>query len=370
VRQHFVVDMIALHADNSWTGVLTDHMTQITAQYMDELRATIGAESPPETRPLVTQEQIARYCYAVDDVNPLYLDEHVGATGPYGHIAAPPLFSGAPSFPPTALSQLRSDGLPSSDADPLRPPLPGARTRLTGSEFVFLKPIRVGDVLTRRSHLADVYAKEGRSGAMVFTVRETRTTDQIGHSISIERVTTAAINSSGGAEEIRTFDADIRPGIQAESIGPPPSLEATRDFAEPGTALPSITRYITPVQVFLYGAIKRNSHLIHYDKEHAQKEGLPERVAQGDLLADFLSQVASRWASPIGALRTFAYEARGPGFVGETVVHSGTIVKRWSDDDADLVEVILRSTGSGGRLCLQGSAVIAFPKGFTGVVQP
>ena len=125
----------------------------------DEARSLLGVEGPSETRAPVTWEQIQRYCYAVDDLNPLYLDEAAAARGPHGGIIAPPLFTGVGSFKPVSLSQLRADGLPSSEGDPLRPPIPGARSRLLGSDITFLRPVRVGDALTRRSHLAELVEK-------------------------------------------------------------------------------------------------------------------------------------------------------------------------------------------------------------------
>ena len=326
---------------------------------MEELRARIGVEGPAVVLPVVTREQIARYCYAVDDVNLLYLDEEEAAAGPHGRLVAPPLFSSAPSFPPASLSDLRPDGLPSSNADPLRPPVPEGQTRLTGASFEFSRPIQVGDVLTSRSRLVDVYEREGRSGTMIFSVRETHLMDKAENLATIERVTTAAILSGGSAGARQPPRVHLRPEERARSIGLPEPGSFPWELAVAGSPLPTIVRRITPVQVFLYGAAKRNSHLIHYDRDYAHHEGLPERVAQGDLLADFLCQVATRWAGPHGVIRSFRYEARGPGFVGEEIRHMGTVTDRRTESGVELFEIGLRSEGTDGRLCLRGSAVVA-----------
>ena len=338
-----------------------DRMTGPGSRLVEELRTRIGVETEAVVLPPVTQEQIARYCFAVDDIDPLYLDDTAARDGPHGQIVAPPLFSGTPSFPPASLSALRPDGLPSSDSDPLRPPIPGGQTRLTGASFEFFRPVRLGDVLTSRSRLDDVYEREGRAGTMVFSVKETRVEDVSGAPVHIEKVTTAAILDGGSAATGSWSGLDLRVRERAQSIGPRSPEPSPWELAVAGSPLPTIARRITPVQVFLYGALKRNSHLIHYDQEHAHHEGLPERVAQGDLLADFLCQVATRWANPHGTIRSFRYEARGPAFVGEEIRNVGTVIDRRVESGVEMFGIDLRSEGSDGRLCLRGAAVVAFP---------
>jgi 3-methylfumaryl-CoA hydratase len=339
-------------------------MDQREPSIPDEIRALLGREAPPETRPPVTLEQVQRYCYAVDDLNPLYLDARTAEAGPYGGVIAPPLFAGVPSFKPASLSDLREDGLPAQEGDPLRVSIPGARSRLTGAAFEFFEPVRPGDALTRHSHLADLYAKEGRSGALVFSVRETRTTNQRGALVCIERSTTAAVQGEGGSRGSVELALTLAPGSRAESIGfpPPPSQPRLWEEVQEGDEVSAMLRRTTPVQVFLYGAVKGNSHLIHYDRDYAQREGLPERVAQGDLLGDFLCQLAVRWMGPSGRLRRFAYEVRGPGFIGEEIVHRGRVERKWRDaDGTGLVTLGLWSEGTKGRLCLRGSATVTLP---------
>src|SRR4051795_12755103 len=48
------------------------------------------------------------------------------------------------------------------------PPVPLPRRMWAGSQFEFRSPIRVGDSVERTSTIADVSAKEGRSGKLVF----------------------------------------------------------------------------------------------------------------------------------------------------------------------------------------------------------
>ncbi len=57
-----------------------------------------------------------------------------------------------------------------------------------GQEYEYLKPIRVGDTLTSRSRISDVYEKEGKAGGkMIFVVSESTFSNQNGEDVLIAR---------------------------------------------------------------------------------------------------------------------------------------------------------------------------------------
>jgi hypothetical protein len=58
-------------------------------------------------------------------------------------------------------------------------------------EFEYVRPLRVGDVLTAESYVKDRYSKEGkRGGTMIFIVSETIFRDQSGEIVAYSRGTT------------------------------------------------------------------------------------------------------------------------------------------------------------------------------------
>jgi hypothetical protein len=61
------------------------------------------------------------------------------------------------------------------------------------------QPIRAGDVLTGRSHIADVYAKTGRSGTMIFIVHRTNFANQ--HGDAVATVDWRMIQRTGGTAD-------------------------------------------------------------------------------------------------------------------------------------------------------------------------
>lgn len=151
----------------------------------DEIRSWIGREVPQWTVE-VTRREVARFAVATDDLNPLYLDENMAQSSRYGGLIAPPLFYMAPLTEPVPENELRADGLPFEGKFPV-PPTSLPRLMDGGTEVEFLQTVRVGDVLTGRSRITDIYQKEGRSGPLIFVERETTFTNQDSELVLIEK---------------------------------------------------------------------------------------------------------------------------------------------------------------------------------------
>lgn len=151
----------------------------------EEARAMIGKETQPVTRE-VYEKDIRRFCFAVGDLDPRYLDEEYAKKTKFGGIVAPPMFFDIPTIQEFPQDQLKEDGMALSG---LRPPLRVSRSMAGGNEVEFFRPMRPGDKITRVSKIADIYEKQGRSGPLVFTVYEHRYTNQDGHLVALERVT-------------------------------------------------------------------------------------------------------------------------------------------------------------------------------------
>ncbi len=151
----------------------------------DEIRSWIGHETPPWTIE-ATKLDITRFAVATDDLNPLYLDEAYAEQSPYGGLIAPPLFYMAPLTNPVPERELRADGLPAEGKFPI-PPTPLPRLMDGGTEIEFFAPIRVGDTITGRCKIIDIYQKEGRTGPLIFVVRECRYTNQKDELVLVEK---------------------------------------------------------------------------------------------------------------------------------------------------------------------------------------
>ncbi len=135
-------------------------------------RSVLGVDYDVGTHQ-VTKEQVVAYAQALGETNPLYLDEEAAKAGPYGAIIAPPLFYNMFSL------QAGPD-----------PKVKFGTSGFDGGQHVeFFEPIKTGDVISAKTQIADVYAKTGRTGTMVFTVRRTTFTNQDGErNIVMDRI--------------------------------------------------------------------------------------------------------------------------------------------------------------------------------------
>jgi 3-methylfumaryl-CoA hydratase len=231
------------------------------------------------------------------------------------------------------------------------PPVPLDRRMWAGGTLRFVRPLRIGDDVTRISTVRSVEAKEGRSGPLVFVTVEHRIHDAEGVAVQEEQdlVYLNRTKRERGDEDSRS-DPDV---------SAPHSLGWRESFTA------------DEVTLFRFSALTFNGHRIHYDRRYAiDVEGYPDIVVHGPLIALLLLGAGVRWAREAddvgldadGSL-TFRYRARRPVFCGQAVELRGS-PKPGAEggngtsgpvESAEGVE--LSAHGPGGRLVMEGELV-------------
>ena len=120
----------------------------------------------------VTKEEIVAFAESLGESNPVYTDEDYAKTTPYGGLIAPPTF---------CVSFRSNANMPDLKLNY------GKRGFDGGKECRLYEPIRPGDVITGIDRIAEVYEKTGRSGNIIFIVRESVLTNQNGEQVAIIR---------------------------------------------------------------------------------------------------------------------------------------------------------------------------------------
>jgi len=154
----------------------------VSNETIDFDRSVLGVEQEVG-KVEITREQIQAFCEALGETNPLFTDEAAAKAAGYRDLAAPPTF----------YSVLRT-------AEGPDPKVKFGTTQFNaGQHCEFGEAICAGDTITARKMVADVYAKTGRTGTMVFTVMKTMFDNQFGQRVAtVEQSWVRRNMNSGG----------------------------------------------------------------------------------------------------------------------------------------------------------------------------
>ncbi|MEZ5870947.1 MAG: acyl-CoA dehydrogenase [Nitratireductor sp.] len=187
-------------------------------------------------------------------------------------------------------SELGRDGHPARGG--FMPPIALPRRMWAGSRLQFHQPLRIGMTAIRRTTIASIIPKRGRSGDLVFLT--------LLHEIS------------EGSTLLVSEEQDLVYRADPSEAAPP-----TMPQQPPSRASSAISRLVEPdpVWLFRYSALTFNGHRIHYDADYARNvEGYPGIVFHAPLTATLLMDLA-RESLDVQWLREFSFRAVSPLFV-------------------------------------------------------
>ena len=228
-------------------------------------------------------------------------------------------------------------GLPTENTQTLgvdgHPPLGGFMPSLSfprrmwaGSDVEFLSPLKPAMEIERKSTIASIESKSGRSGDLLFVKLDHET-------------------FSGSTCLIRERQTIVYRDHPNEK-SPLPKEDMNADIGEW-----DFTESVVPTTplLFRYSSITFNSHRIHYDQNYAVNVELyPELVVHGPLTASLLLRLcANRFGH--NKLKTFKYRAKSPLYQGQSL----RLAVRSSGEDVELC-----AFGGDGRVAMQATATL------------
>ena len=117
----------------------------------------------------VSAEMMLAFAHAVGETSPQYVDPDAAQQTASGGLIAPPIF----------YDVFRADQMPDPKVQF------GKISFNAGQRCEFYTPVRPGDTITLKTRITDVYEKTGRTGKMVFIVRETTYENQNGEKVAV-----------------------------------------------------------------------------------------------------------------------------------------------------------------------------------------
>jgi 3-methylfumaryl-CoA hydratase len=265
----------------------------------------------------------------------------------------PPLWHWLYFLPIHRQSELGPDGHPKRGG--FLPPVPLPRRMWAGSRLNFDRSLRVGDVISRTSRIADVSQKEGRAGPLVFVLVRHEISNSKGVALTEEHdivyrenpnpIPTPTLPLKGREEPIPTTTHRGK-GMEKPGEAPPGAQPAPSDHTFERTIHPD------DVLLFRYSALTFNGHRIHYDRRYVTEvEGYPGLVVHGPLIATLLLDLLRRnWQDAV--VSRFSFRALSPLFdiapfsVCGKPESDGKTIKLWAKD-------------CDGRLAMDATAMLA-----------
>jgi len=337
-----------------------------------QVRAIIGQETTPERNRFPISEEMAYdLADAIQDPNPMYSDSDYAARSRFGKLLCPPLATWKDIAPSMGF-------FGAGQESHFQVPLPFNGYGLNGgSDWQFLRPVYVGDWITRRFRVLDIYEKQGRSGPLVFVVRQETQTNQHGQvvnlakRVSIHRALSAEPQAStanvGAVREPPLQPVPVSsPGpdtIIPKLLGPPREQRYYEDVAAGMELQPVVKGPITTTHLVRWAAANGNYARIHWDLPFAQlRQGLSNVVVNGSLKNQYLGQLLLDFAGDEGWFKRFYVEHRGMDYPDDVITAYGTVTEKAEQDGVGYLTCRVGLRNSRGEETASGSATVVLPK--------
>lgn len=121
-------------------------------------------------------------------------------------------------------------------------------------------------------------------------------------------------------------------------------------------ALPELEVVPDHMSIFMFSAITWNRHHVHYSKDAAVAEGLPDVVVQRALLGNYLARAVGDWAGDEADVRELSWKVRSSATPNARLRCQGSVTAVEVVDGATFADCELRIVHDDDSLVASGSA--------------
>lgn len=339
----------------------------------DPLRASLEpwigqplSRSGPAVAPdPVNVPMIRHWVDALDDHNPIHLDEAVARASRFGGLVAPPAMLQTWTMGRPKLEGIAERGGSAAEVDPdspfsalARAGLPG--TLATDSELEFVRYLRPGDRLVSTSILESI---------------SERKTTALGTGYFVTWMTTYHANGEEivGRQRFRIFKfAPGRPdGAGAGGSRTEPGAKAGRrtdaaDHSAPpppvGERLPDFSLAVTTTRIVAGAIASRDFMPVHHDRDYARKQGAPDLFMNILTTNGYVSRYVTDWAGSEARLQAIRIRLGAPATPGTTLRFTGHVEAERAVEGERVLSVRLSASNELG-LHASGTVDLSLPEG-------
>lgn len=128
--------------------------------------------------------------------------------------------------------------------------------------------------------------------------------------------------------------------------------------------IPTLIKHPTTRQLVKWAGVSGDYYEIHYDKDVAQKSGLPGVIVHGKLAVSFLAQMITDWIGDDGNLKLISCSYRGALYPSEDAICMGKIANKYVEDKKHYVECEIWVENNRNQSVIRGKAIVVLPSKF------
>ncbi len=126
------------------------------------------------------------------------------------------------------------------------------------------------------------------------------------------------------------------------------------------TQIPELIVCPDHTQVFMFSAVTWNRHHIHYSKDAAISEGLPDIVVQRALIGNFLARLITNWIGDCAELRKLSWKVTRSALPEKDIVCRGKIKERIDSENEKYLICEVTASNENDELIASGDATVVF----------
>lgn len=302
---------------------------------LEKLKPLIGTTGP-KIKNVVEKGAVKQFALATCESNPAYYDEEYAKTTPAGRMPTPPSF----------VRTFDYGAVPGLEVLP-----PRGRVH-ANQEYIFYRPLYVGDIVYCQSKLADLYEKTGKSGKMLFMVTELSVYDEKGEPYA------RAYSTSMFKEEVLAKPEFMQPLTQVlwnPDVTPiDPAAISVGDKLGP-IEFPAVTN----TGLARYGGASGDFNPLHFETEGAKAAGLNGVIQHGMLTLALTGNAVDRLLAGKGRMTNFNVRFSAMVSMGDVLTFNAEVTAVAPEGAGKKVDCDIVVTNPAGVAVLKATATLA-----------
>jgi acyl dehydratase len=125
--------------------------------------------------------------------------------------------------------------------------------------------------------------------------------------------------------------------------------------------IPTLRQNCDSQRLVMWAAGSGDFYQIHYDKDFAQGNNLPDRIVHGALKHALLGRLLHEWVGDQGWVKRVTCQYRGMDMVEEDVICHGRITNKSQHGGENIVELEVWTENPKGQKTTPGTGVVSLP---------